>query len=184
MAQPTTATVDQHWLSARDRSVIAILLVSTFVVILNETALNVALTSIMADLAVDERDVQWLTTAFLLTMAVVIPITGWLLERIPTRSAFLLALILFTTGTLICTVAPVFGLVLAGRIVQASGTAVMLPLLMTTVMQLVPPAHRGAIMGNISMVISVAPAIGPTMAGLVLHVTTWPACLALLCRSG
>ena len=116
MAQPTTATVDQHWLSARDRSVIAILLVSTFVVILNETALNVALTSIMADLAVDERDVQWLTTAFLLTMAVVIPITGWLLERIPTRSAFLLALILFTTGTLICTVAPVFGLVLAGRL--------------------------------------------------------------------
>lgn len=184
MAQPTTATVDQHWLSARDRSVIAILLVSTFVVILNETALNVALTSIMADLAVDERDVQWLTTAFLLTMAVVIPITGWLLERIPTRSAFLLALILFTTGTLICAVAPVFGLVLAGRIVQASGTAVMLPLLMTTVMQLVPPAHRGAIMGNISMVISVAPAIGPTMAGLVLHVTTWRGVFGLMVPIG
>jgi DHA2 family lincomycin resistance protein-like MFS transporter len=184
MAEPTTTTVDQHWLSGRDRSVIAILLVSAFVVILNETALNVALTSIMADLGVDERDVQWLTTAFLLTMAVVIPITGWLLERIPTRSAFLLAMTLFTTGTLICVVAPAFGLVLAGRIVQASGTAIMLPLLMTTVMQLVPPAHRGAIMGNISMVISVAPAIGPTMAGVVLQFTTWRGVFALMVPIG
>lgn len=102
----------------------------------------------MADLAVDERDVQWLTTAFLLTMAVVIPITGCMFERIPTRSAFLLALILFTTGTSSAQWL-VFGLVLAGRIVQASGTAVMLLLLMTTVMQLVPPAHRGAIMGTL-----------------------------------
>ena len=156
MAQPTTTTTGKHWLSPRDRSVIAILLVAAFVVILNETALNVALTSVMTDLAVEERTVQWLTTGFLLTMAVVIPVTGWLLERIPTRTAFILAMSLFTTGTLACAVAPVFPLVLAGRIVQASGTAVMLPLLMTTVMHLVPPAHRGTIMGTISMVISVA----------------------------
>ncbi len=184
MAQPTTATVDQHWLSARDRSVIAILLVAAFVVILNETALNVALTSIMADLRVDERTVQWLTTAFMLTMAVVIPVTGWLLERIPTRSAFVLAMSLFTAGTLVCAVAPIYALVLLGRIIQASGTAIMLPLLMTTVMQLVPPAHRGAIMGNISMVISVAPAVGPTMAGIVLQFTSWRGVFALMVPIG
>ncbi|MFT3969820.1 MAG: MDR family MFS transporter [Micropruina sp.] len=162
-----------HWLAPRDRSVITILLIATFVVILNETALNVALTAVMTDLHVNERTVQWLTTSFMLTMAVVIPITGWLLERIPTRTAFILAMSLFTTGTLVCAVAGTFPLVLGGRVIQASGTAIMMPLLMTTIMQLVPPAHRGAVMGNISLVISVAPALGPTMAGLVLQFTSW-----------
>ena len=171
---------DGQWLSARDKSVITILLVATFVVILNETALNVALTSVMTDLDVDERTVQWLTTAFLLTMAVVIPVTGWLLERIPTRTAFLLAMGLFLAGTVVCVVAPTFALVVAGRVVQASGTAVMLPLLMTTIMQLVPPAHRGAVMGNVSLVISVAPALGPTLSGLVLHFANWRAVFALM----
>lgn len=184
MAEPITTIADQHRLSGRDRSVITILLVAAFVVILNETALNVALTAVMTDLQVDERTVQWLTTSFMLTMAVVIPVTGWLLERIPTRNAFILAMSLFTTGTLACVVAPVFGLVLLGRIIQASGTAIMLPLLMTTVMQLVPPAHRGMIMGNISMVISVAPAVGPTMAGLVLQFTSWRGVFAVMVPIG
>jgi len=108
MAEPIAADVEHQALSSRDRSVIALLLVAAFVVILNETALNVALSSIMVDLRVDERTVQWLTTAFMLTMAVVIPVTGWLLERIPTRSAFVLAMSLFTAGTLVCAVAPIY----------------------------------------------------------------------------
>ncbi|MFT4215650.1 MAG: MDR family MFS transporter [Micropruina sp.] len=174
----------EHWLSSRDRSVITILLIAAFVVILNETALNVALKSVMDDLRVDERTVQWLTTAFMLTMAVVIPITGWLLERITTRFAFILAMSLFTAGTLLCAVAPAFPLVLAGRIVQASGTAIMMPLLMTTIMQLVPPAHRGAMMGTISMVISVAPALGPTLAGFVLQFTSWRGVFGLMVPIG
>jgi DHA2 family lincomycin resistance protein-like MFS transporter len=91
---------------------------------------------------------------------------------------------LFTTGTLACAVAPAFGLVLVGRVIQASGTAIMLPLLMTTVMQLVPPSRRGAIMGNISMVISVAPALGPTMAGLVLHFASWRGVFAMMVPIG
>lgn len=180
----TEHVTNGHWLAPRDRSVITILLVAAFVVILNETALNVALTSVMNDLHVDERTVQWLTTSFMLTMAVVIPITGWLLERIPTRTAFILAMCLFTTGTLVCAVAPAFALVLAGRIVQASGTAIMMPLLMTTIMQLVPPAHRGAVMGNISLVISVAPALGPTMAGLVLQFTSWRGVFGIMAPIG
>lgn len=157
----------------RSRSIIAILLVAAFVLILNETTINVALTSIMADLDVVERTAQWLTTAFMLTMAVVIPVTGWLLERLPTRTVFKLSLGLFSFGTLICLIAPVFGVLLAGRIVQASGTAIMMPLLMTTIMQMVPPSGRGRVMGNISLVISVAPAVGPTMSGLLLHLGSW-----------
>lgn len=155
------------------RSIIIILLVAAFVVILNETTMNVALARIMADFGVTERAAQWLTTAFMLTMAVVIPVTGWLLERLNTRTVFTLAMALFSTGTLIAALAPTFGVLLGGRIVQASGTAVMMPLLMTTIMQLVPPHARGQMMGNISMVIAVAPAVGPTLSGLLLQLGSW-----------
>ncbi|MHA6525393.1 MDR family MFS transporter [Tessaracoccus sp. G1721] len=157
------------------RGVIPILLVAAFVVILNETTMNVALSSIMADLGVTERTAQWLTTGFMLTMAVVIPVTGWLIDRLSTRRLFVLALSLFSLGTLACAVAPSFPLLVLGRVVQATGTAIMLPLLMTTVMQLVAREHRGRVMGNISMVISVAPAVGPTLSGLILQVASWRA---------
>jgi MFS transporter, DHA2 family, lincomycin resistance protein len=160
-------------LSARDRTVIAVLLVSTFVVILNETIMSVALPVLMTDLQVSASVGQWLTAGFLLTMSVVIPITGFLIRRVRTRTLFGVAMTLFSTGTLIAAIAPGFPVLLAARIVQASGTAIMLPLLMTTVMTLVPPARRGAVMGNISIVISVAPAIGPTVSGIVLSMFGW-----------
>lgn len=160
-------------MSPRDRLAVTVLLVSTFVVILNETIMGVALPRLMEDLAITASTAQWLTTAFMLTMAVVIPVTGFVLQRITTRPAFLLAMTLFAAGTLICALAPGFVVLLAGRIVQASGTAIMLPLLMTTVMTVTPPAARGRTMGNISVVISVAPAIGPTISGLILSVLSW-----------
>lgn len=160
-------------MSARDRLAVALLLVSTFVVILNETIMGVALPRLMDDLAITASTAQWLTTAFLLTMAVVIPVTGFFLQRSTTRAAFLTAMGLFSLGTLVCAVAPGFEVLLAGRVVQATGTAVMLPLLMTTVMTVTPPATRGRTMGNISIVISVAPAVGPTLSGLILSVLDW-----------
>lgn len=160
-------------LSSRDRLAVALLLVSTFVVILNETIMGVALPVLMQDLAIPASTAQWLTTAFLLTMAVVIPVTGFILQRTTTRTAFLSAMGLFSLGTLVCALAPGFEVLLAGRVVQATGTAVMLPLLMTTVMTVTPPASRGRTMGNISIVISVAPALGPTISGLILAVLDW-----------
>ena len=116
---------------------------------------------------------QWLTTAFLLTMAVVIPTTGFLLQRVSTRTVFVLAMGLFSAGTLLAAVSPGFWLLLPARVVQASGTAMMIPLLMTTVLTLVPVEQRGLVMGNISIAISVAPAIGPTLSGLILQFLPW-----------
>lgn len=159
--------------SARNRLVITLLLISTFVVILNETLMSVALPRLMEAFSIEASAAQWLTTAFLLTMAVVIPITGWLLQRFHTRSIFIAAMSLFSAGTLLSAAAPTFELLLAGRIVQASGTAIMIPLLFTTVLTLVPEASRGRIMGNISIVISVAPALGPTISGFVLQYLEW-----------
>lgn len=163
----------QQSTTARDRLVIMLLLVSAFVVILNETIIGVALDAIETDLGITTSLSQWLSTAFMLTMAVVIPTTGFLLQRFSTRAIFLSAMTLFTLGTAIAAVSPGFEMLLAGRIVQASGTAIMMPLLMTTVMTLVAPAQRGATMGTISIVISVAPAIGPSMAGVLLTVLPW-----------
>ena len=159
--------------AGRDRVVIGLLLVSAFVVILNETIMGVALPRLMRDLDVTATAGQWLTTAFMLTMAVVIPVTGFLLQRFHTRPVFIAAMSLFSLGTAVCAAAPGFDVLLLGRIVQACGTAIMMPLLMTTVLTLVPPATRGRMMGNISVVISVAPAIGPTVSGLVLAVFEW-----------
>jgi DHA2 family lincomycin resistance protein-like MFS transporter len=160
-------------LSARDRTVIAVLLVAAFVVVLNETIMTVAIPVLMKDLSVDASTGQWLSTGFVLTLAVVIPVTGFLLQRIRTRQAFLLAMGLFSAGTLIAGLAPGFAVLLLGRIVQGTGTAVMFPLLMTTVMTLVPERSRGKVMGNVSLVISVAPALGPTISGVILSVLPW-----------
>ncbi len=162
-------------LSARDRTVIGVLLVATFVVILNETIMAVALPVLMTDLGVSPNVGQWLTAGFLLTMSVIIPITGFLIRRVPTRTLYGVAMGLFSAGTFLAALAPGFAVLLGARIVQASGTAIMLPLLMTTVMTLVPPARRGAIMGNLSIVISVAPAVGPTVSGIVLSFLGWRA---------
>ncbi|WP_245596636.1 MDR family MFS transporter [Nocardioides alkalitolerans] len=160
-------------LDRRDVVVIAVLLVASFVVILNETVMSVAIPVLQVELDIAPSVGQWLTTAFLLTMGVVIPLTGYLIQRLGTRPLFGLAMSLFTAGTAIAFVAPGFEVLLVARIVQATGTAIMLPLLMTTVMTLVPPSRRGVMMGNISIVISVAPALGPTVSGVILDHFGW-----------
>lgn len=153
--------------------ILGVLMVSTFVVFLNETILGVALPEIMDQLGISPSTGQWLTTAYLLTMAVIIPTTGFLLERFSTKGMYLFAMSIFTVGTLVAATAIGFEILLLGRILQACGTAIMLPLLMTTTMQLVPENLRGRINGNIALVLSVAPAIGPAISGLVLSVTGW-----------
>ncbi|MCU1441231.1 MAG: family efflux transporter permease subunit [Rhodoglobus sp.] len=159
--------------SSRNRLVINLMLVATFVVFLNETIIGVAIPQLMVALDIQESTAQWLSTAFMLTMAVVIPTTGFLMQRLNTRTVFILAMSLFSAGTAIAAIAPGFEILLAGRIVQASGTAIMMPLLMTTVMTLVPPHARGKTMGNISIVMSVAPALGPAIGGFIVQNLEW-----------
>ena len=149
------------------------LVLATFVVILNETIMVNAIPRLMVELDVTARSAQWLSTAFMLTMAVVIPVTGWFLQRVTTRQAFTTAMAVFLAGTLLSALAPTFWVLVVGRVVQASGTAVMLPLLMTTLMTIVPVHDRGRVMGNVSLAISVAPALGPAVSGVVLQLASW-----------
>ena len=159
--------------TGRTPVVIRWLVAATFTVILNETIMINAIPRLAEDFEVSYNAAQWLSTAFLLTMAAVIPVTGWFLQRVTTRQAFATAMTVFLTGTLVCALAPVFWLLVAGRVVQAAGTAVMLPLLMTTLMSIVPEHDRGRVMGNVMLAISVAPALGPAVSGVVLQVASW-----------
>ncbi|MGN7977018.1 MDR family MFS transporter [Microbacterium sp. 22195] len=163
------------FIPAKDMAVIWVLLAAAFVAILNETTMGMAIPHLITDLGITPIAAQWVTSAFMLTMAVVIPITGFLLRRFTTRQMFLSAIALFSVGTLLAALATGFPMLLGARVVQASGTAVMMPLLMTTIMNLVPAASRGRMMGRVSVVISLAPAIGPTMSGFLLDHFGWRA---------
>ncbi|SNT36843.1 MDR family MFS transporter [Rhodococcoides kyotonense] len=154
---------------------IAVLLVATFVVILNETILSVALPRLMVDLDVSASSAQWLTSGFLLTMAIVIPVSGYILQSFDIRPVFIAAMTLFSLGTLLSASAPGFEILLCGRVVQAMGTGLMFPLLITTILNIVPPQSRGRMMGLLSIVVSVAPALGPTISGLILQSLDWRA---------
>ncbi len=169
----TSEAVSASGLTAAQTRIVWLLLAAAFVAILNETTMSVAIPHLIVDLSITAIAAQWLTTAFMLTMAVVIPITGFLLQRFTTRQVFLAAMTLFSLGTLLAFLSPGFEMLVVARVVQASGTAIMMPLLMTTIMTIVPPHLRGRMMGRVSVVISLAPAIGPTVSGLLLDSVGW-----------
>ncbi len=165
---PATTVTD-----AQRRIVLGVLIGSAFVVILNETLMGVAIPRFIEVFGITATAAQWLTTAFMLTLAVVIPITGWLLQRFSTRALFVTAMSLFTAGTLLGAVAPVFELLIVARVIQASGTAIVMPMLFTTVFALVAPQRRGQVIGTVSTVIAVAPAVGPSLSGFILSIADW-----------
>ncbi|TWH01864.1 DHA2 family lincomycin resistance protein-like MFS transporter [Nocardioides sp. J9] len=159
--------------AGRTPLVIKLLVAATFVVILNETTLVNAVPRLMTDFGISESTAQWSLTVFMLTMAAVIPVTGWFLQRVSTRSAYATAMTTFTAGTLVAALAPTFDVLLVGRVVQAGGTAVMMPLLMTTLMTVVAAEDRGRVMGQVTLAMSCAPALGPAVSGVLLHFGSW-----------
>lgn len=152
---------------------VTVMLIGAFVGLLNETLLATALPSIMNDFGIEENQVQWLTTAFLLTNGVMIPISAFLIERFTTRQLFITALSTFALGTFIASISHTFELLLTARVVQAAGSGIMLPLMMTVMLKIFPVEKRGAAMGMAGIVISFAPAIGPTLSGWLLEYVSW-----------
>ncbi|MBY0219224.1 MDR family MFS transporter [Paenibacillus illinoisensis] len=148
-------------------------LISGFIGLFGETALNVAMTDLMQIFDVGSSTIQWLTTGYLLTMGVLVPLSGLLNQRFTTRQLFITSLIFSMTGALIGALAPSFGVLMVSRIVQAVGTALMLPLMFNTILIIFPIEKRGAAMGLVGLVIMFAPAIGPTIAGLLVEALSW-----------
>ncbi|MET3697566.1 DHA2 family efflux MFS transporter permease subunit [Bacillus oleivorans] len=152
---------------------VMIMILGVFVAILNETLLNVALTKIMDDFGIFPGTAQWLTTGYLLVIGVLIPVTAYLIQRFTTRSLFLGAMGLFTIGTFVAAIAPGIEWLIIGRLFQAAGTGLLFPLLTNVVFSIVPIEKRGSAMGTIGIVITFAPAIGPTLSGVIVEHFSW-----------
>lgn len=153
--------------------IMAILLIGTFVAILNQTLLNIALPKIIEDLGITTNTAQWLITIYLLINGVMIPITAFLIERYSTRQLFLTAVGIFAVGSLICALSTNFTVLLIGRIVQSMGAGVMMPLMQTVILLIFPREKRGAAMGMVGLAIAFAPAIGPTLSGWIVEHYSW-----------
>ncbi|MNC09996.1 putative multidrug resistance protein EmrY [compost metagenome] len=149
------------------------LLLAGFIGMFSETALNVALSDLMKVLEITPTTAQWLTTAYLLTLGILVPISGLLLQWFSTRQLFIAALSFSILGTFLAAMSPNFEFLLIARVVQAMGTALLLPLMFNTILVIIPAEKRGAAMGLIGLVIMVAPAIGPTIAGLLIESLSW-----------
>lgn len=152
---------------------IAILFIGAFVAILNETLLNVALPSIMAEFDVNATAVQWLSTGYMLINGILIPASAFFIQRFSDKKLFITAMSLFTLGTFLASIAPAFGVLLGARMIQASGSAIMMPLLMNVMLTAFPVERRGAAMGMFGLVMITAPAIGPTLSGWLIEHYSW-----------
>ncbi len=144
-----------------------------FIGLFSETALNMALRSLTLDFGIEATTAQWLTTGYLLTLGILVPISGLILQWFTTRQLFMTSLVFSIIGTFIAAVAPVFSILMVARVVQAVGTALLLPLMFNTILVIIPPHKRGRSMGIIGLVIMFAPAVGPTVSGLILKSLTW-----------
>lgn len=150
-----------------------ILLAGTVLAMLNQTALNPALPSIMADMQVDAATVQWLVSAYSLVNAIVIPLSAYLMGRFGTRRIFLAAIGLFTVGSLLGAVSSNFVVVLVGRVLQAACAGANMPMMFTVMLLIFPREKRGSAMGLVTLAICCAPAIGPTVSGLLVDAVGW-----------
>jgi EmrB/QacA subfamily drug resistance transporter len=157
-----------------NRNLVLIALVSgAFVVILNQTLMNTALPALMEDFGITANSAQWVTTIFMLVNGIMIPVTAFLIQRFTTRTLFFAAMGLFSLGTLLAILAPTYSVLLAGRFIQAAGGGIIMPLMQTILFAIFPRDKRGQAMGTFGLVISFAPAIGPSMSGWIVEHFPW-----------
>lgn len=164
----------------KDLVMVAVLLVGVLLAVLNQTFLSPALPSIMADVGVDATTVQWLTSGYALVEAVVIPLSAYLIGRFSTRQLFITAFALFAAGSLAACLAPNFWVLLLGRVLQATCTGMSMPMVFTVILLVFPREKRGTAMGVIGLIIGFAPAVGPSVAGILVDSVGWRALFAIV----
>lgn len=150
-----------------------ILMVGAFFTVLSTTLMSNVTPIIMSEFEVSAFSAQWLTTAYMLTAGILVPTSAFLMSKYSTRFLFLTCMAVFTVGTLLGGLAPNFLILITARIIQALGASLMIPLLMNICFKSFPPEKRGKTMGLFGFILIFAPAIGPTLAGLILEVAHW-----------
>lgn len=155
------------------RAILTALLISGAVGMFNETAINIALTNLIEVFQISASTAQWLTTGFMLTLGILMPMSGLLLQMFSTRKLFVGSVMSLIVGILIAALAFNFEMLMFARVLQAIGMGLLLPLIFNTVLVIYPLEKRGAAMGLVSLVIMVAPASGPTIGALLIEYLTW-----------
>lgn len=164
----------QNDLSEQTRKILLIVMIAgCFFSTLNQTLLNVALSDLMTTFSVAPTTIQWLATGFMLVNGILVPITAFLMKRFSTRQLFISAMLFLLAGSVVAACAMNFGMLLTGRMIQAVGAGIILPLMMTVIVYLFPEERRGAIMGRVGFAIIFAPAIAPTLAGFIIDYLSW-----------
>lgn len=164
----------QNELSEQTRKILLIVMIAgCFFSTLNQTLLNVALSDLMNTFSVSPTTIQWLATGFMLVNGILVPITAFLIKRFSTRQLFISAMLFLLAGSVVAACAMNFGMLLTGRMIQAVGAGIILPLMMTVIVYLFPEERRGAIMGKVGFAIIFAPAIAPTFAGFIIDYLSW-----------
>jgi EmrB/QacA subfamily drug resistance transporter len=159
--------------SIKKGPILFIMILGAFLATLNQTVMSVAVPELMIDFNITAATAQWLTTGYMLVNGVLIPITAFLMQRFTTRELFQASMWIFLAGTIVSAIATDFPVLLTGRMIQAAGAGIIMPLLMTVILTLFPPDKRGAAMGMVGLAIIFAPAIGPTLAGYILENYRW-----------
>ncbi|AWI43844.1 multidrug MFS transporter [Staphylococcus nepalensis] len=153
--------------------VLVAMIFGMFIAILNQTLLNVALPKINTDFNISANTGQWLMTGFMLVNGILIPISAYLFNKYSYRKLFLIAMVLFTIGSLVCGMSGSFTIMMVGRVLQAIGAGVLMPLGTNVFMTIFPPEKRGAAMGTLGIAMILAPAIGPTLSGYIVENYHW-----------
>lgn len=153
--------------------IIAALLIGAFVALLNQTLMNVALPQMMKSLDIEASKAQWLTTGFMLVNGVLIPVSAYLVEKFTTRALFITAMVLFSLGTLVCALGTGFEMIMVGRVIQAGGAGILMPLMNIVFLMIFPIEERGKAMGLMAVAMIFAPAVGPTLSGWVVQNYSW-----------
>lgn len=161
-------------ITERNKKVLLIVLIAgCFLSTLNQTLLNVALSGLMEVFDVTAATVQWLSTGFMLVNGVLVPITAFLMQRFTTRQLFISSMFFLFIGSVLYACAGNFGVLLTGRLIQAIGAGIIIPLMMTVILYLYPSEKRGSIMGTIGFAIIFAPAIAPALSGFIIEYVSW-----------
>jgi EmrB/QacA subfamily drug resistance transporter len=155
---------------------IIIMMIGSFIAILNNSLMNNALPTIMSDFDIKEYStVQWLTTGYMLVLGVLIPTSAYFITKFSNRSIFITSMTIFSIGTILAIFANEFYILLAGRLIQGAGAALLSPLLMNVMISVFSKKQRGMAMGIYGLIIIVAPALGPTISGYLLEHFSWRA---------
>jgi EmrB/QacA subfamily drug resistance transporter len=159
-------------IGSRGKVVVTVML-GAFVAILNQTLINVALPHMMQDFNVETATIQWLVTGYMLVNGVLIPISPFLIAKFPTKTLFVSSMSFFAIGAFVCSIAPTFAVMLAGRLTQAVGAGIIMQLMMVIMLSIFPPERRGVAMGTVGIAMMFAPAVGPTLSGWLVEHYTW-----------